>query len=368
MKICFLVPTMSSGGAERTVSYLADYGVKNGYEVDIVTLKDDKFYDISNGVNYFTVDVGKQKSNIFSRFNQFLKRIKKYKAYLKENKPDLVFSILCTAVLYPKICNKKIPVVTSERVNPIIGRSKGKRIYRNFMFKLADGMIFQTKAVQDFYKSKKITGVVIPNAVGNPIAYEFDSPAKERDKVITAVGRLSDQKDYHTMINAFEIVYEKYPEYSLNIYGKGPDEEILKSFVSTKKCKEAVHFCGVDKNAIRCVQKSKCYVMTSLFEGMPNALMEAMAVGTPCVSTNCDYGPAELIEDNVNGQLVDVGDVDAVANAILNYIENEGFSNLVAQNAMKIKETNSIDKISKRFFDYFEEVYKRKGKKNKEIK
>lgn len=367
MKICFLVPTLSSGGAERTVSYLAEYGVKNGYEVDIVTLKDEKFYDILDSIKYYTIDDRKKNRNIFGRFNSFLKRIKNFKAYLKESKPDLIFSILCTAVLYPKICNKKLPVVTSERVNPVIGRSKGKRIYRNYWFKHADGMIFQTKSVEEYYKKKKIKGVVIPNAVGNPIAYEYDTPATERENVITAVGRLTDQKDYKTMINAFDVVYEKYPEYQLHIYGKGNDLSKLQDFANTKHCKEAIKFCGIDKEALRHVHKSKCYVMTSLFEGMPNALMEAMAVGTPCVSTNCDYGPADLIQNNINGQLVPVGDILSVANAIIKYIEDKEFSDKVSLEAMKLKETNSIETISKKFFEYFEEVYNRKCKtKNKE--
>lgn len=363
MRICMLVPSLGSGGAERTVSYLCDYAVRQGHTVDVVSLTDIKFYDLPENVPFIPLSNEKIEKNLIKRIIRAIDRCKKFKKYVKENKPDVIFGVLYVALYCAIIGAKNIPLIGSERAAPEMITEKLKIKIRDYSFKRCNGMIFQTQAVKNYYKQhSKLDGVVIPNAVGNKIAYEYEEPCKEREKEIVAVGRLVPQKDYKTLLSAFEKVFRKHKDFNLIIFGEGEQKQELLQFLNNLTCKDNVVFMGAQKDALRRVYTSTCYVMTSKNEGMPNALMEAMAVGTPVVSTDCNYGPDELIINNENGQLVPVGDVDAVANAILKYIEDNDFAQKCAKNAMKLKETNSIDNISKRYLDYFEYVVKQKNK------
>lgn len=363
MKICMLVPSLGSGGAERTVSYLCDYAVRNGHQVDVVSLTDIKFYDLPENVPFIPLSNAKIEKNFLKRIIRASDRCKKFKKYVKENKPDVIFGVLYVALYCAIISAKNVPLIGSERAAPEMITSKVKIKIRDYFFKHCDGMIFQTQAVKDYYKKhNKLDGIVIPNAVGNKIAYEYTEPCQQREKEIVAVGRLEPQKDYKTMLDAFEKVYLKHNDFKLIIFGEGKQKQELIQYANSLSCKDNVFFMGAQKDALRRVYSATCYVMTSQNEGMPNALMEAMAVGTPVVSTDCNYGPSELIENNENGQLVPVGDVDAVADAILKYIENSEYSQMCATNAMKLKETNSIDEISRRYLEYFESVKNNQNK------
>ena len=115
----------------------------------------------------------------------------------------------------------------------------------------------------------------------------------ERRKAITAMGRLTYQKDYPTLIKAFGNFYNRHPDYKLEIYGFGDEKKSLCCLTHDMGLDDCVKFEGAVKDAILKVASSSCYVMSSIYEGMPNALMEALAVGTPCVSTDCLFGPAE---------------------------------------------------------------------------
>ena len=114
---------------------------------------------------------------------------------------------------------------------------------------------------------------------------------------------------------------------------------------------------GSHKDAIVKASDSTCYVMSSKFEGMPNALLEAMAVGLPCISTDCPNGPAELITPNKNGVLVSVGDEKALTDAILNFIENPDFANMCGRNAKEILETHNINIKAREYMDYIIKIF-----------
>jgi glycosyltransferase involved in cell wall biosynthesis len=179
------------------------------------------------------------------------------------------------------------------------------------------------------------------------------------------MGRITPEKDYPTLLKAFSIVTKKCPHFILEIYGAGSPEKLLE-LSQELEIKEKVFFKGAYPDALLKIADSKCYVLSSISEGMPNALMEAMAIGLPCVSTDCPNGPAELIENEVNGLLVPMQDEKALAEAILRMIEDEEFANKCGENAKKIKETNSVEKNAKIYLDYF--VKLNNHKKNRRIK
>lgn len=352
IKVCFLINSLLTGGAERTVCYLANEYVRQGIPVDIVIYGDRGIYPLDDRVNLFVL-AKKKKNNIFSKVNTLVKRIKDFKKYEKENAPDVIFCMLYPALIYTLFSKK--PIILSERSNPNNFSFRKRCIIKSF-FKKADGLVFQTRRAQSCY-SKKLTNksVVIPNAVGNPDAYNIKYDGIRR-KAIVAIGSLKKEKDYNTLIDAFNIVHNKHSEYCLEIYGKGALKDELEQKVSSLNLKEVVIFKGVKNDVLNHVKDASCYVLSSISEGMPNSLMEAMAIGLPCVSTDCTYGPAELINNNENGILVPIKNPNLMADAICKMIEDNDFSVKCSTNAKKILETNSVENISKAYYSYIKEV------------
>lgn len=356
MKICFLIGSLATGGAERTVAYLSSYASNHGYDVDIVHYGTRGFYKIDEKVNIIRIGKEQIKFDLFSRAYNILLRIKDFRRYVKNNKPDVFFCMLFPAIPYTFFVNRKIKKITSERSNPGDMTNKSKIFVRKIFLKYADGIVFQTQRAKDFYKDMiQDKGTVIPNAVGNNYVYQVPEVTTRQNKIV-AMGSLKKVKDYPTLLKALKIVLEKHPEYVLEIFGQGRLHDQLAEMAKELHINEKVFFMGAHCDAIIKIADAKIYVMSSISEGMPNALMEAMAIGLACVSTDCDNGPAELIQDGENGLLVPVKDHIALANAINRFIEDEALAIRCGENAKKIKETNSIELICERYLNYINEI------------
>ncbi len=351
MKIVFLVPHLLGGGAERTVAYLANYISRNQEdEITVLSLSDDVFYKLDEKVNFISLGIPHNNKNIFERLYKILLRLVKVRRVLKDIKPDVVFCMLATTAKYlPK--KRSYKLICSERSNPLIVKDKKQIKLRDKILLNCDGIVFQTKRAKEcFLKEIQDKGVVIPNAVGNPYVLKAE-PVDYPNKTITAMGRFNKAKGYPTLIKAFKIISGKHPEFILEIFGGGNKEDI-EQLVSDLNLSDKVKFMGAREDAVLEVSKSTCYVLSSIYEGMPNALMEAMAVGTACVSTDCPFGPSELIVDGVNGLLVPVGDENALASAVIKVIENDDLRLKLSQNAKKILETNSVEIIAEKYYQF----------------
>ena len=220
-------------------------------------------------------------------------------------------------------------------------------------FKESDGVIFQTEVAQNFYSSDVIKkSVVIHNAVGNPYVYKIGQ-ADRKVKKFVAIGRLENrQKDYVTMIDAFEQFLTFYPDFYLEIFGEGSDEAFLTGYIRGKNLTNKVILMGTRVDAIMEANSATAYLISSRYEGMPNALMEAMAIGLPCISTDCHTGPRELIDDGVNGLLVPVGDAEAMCDAMLRIVREPLLAKKLGGAARKILEGHSIDEIAQKYLDF----------------
>jgi glycosyltransferase involved in cell wall biosynthesis len=358
MKIVFLVSHLKGGGAERTVTYLSSYLAKNDFDVTILSLSEEIFYHIDTNVNLVTLNIDSKVKNLLERVLKIIRRKISVSRFIIKQRPDVVFCMLPEMAKY--ILNLKFKLsfklITSERNNPEVISSKIQFQIKKIVFKYSDGIIFQTGRAMDFYPNTiKVKSVVIYNAVGNDQVYRIDENVNRTAK-ISAIGRLVEQKDYPTMLKACMKVFEKHPEYTLEIFGEGPDKNKLKILAEKLNISRGVSFMGLSEDVILQVSNSSCYVLSSIYEGMPNSLLEAMAAGLPCVSTNCPNGPAELITNEVNGLLVPVGDADALADAILRMIENVEFAEKCGKNAKRILDTNNTDVIAKKYKDFILKV------------
>ena len=361
MRVCFFNQWLGAGGAERTIMTLSKEFLKRGYEVDIVLLGNKIEYDIDERVNLYIIDDFSGHESFKTIFKKRKKRSQALKKIIETNKDDVLICLLAPTLFYTK--GLKIPVISSERSNPLKERTYLKRILTNQLFKKTDGVIFQTEGVTKvFPKSIRKKGVVIGNPIGNYYKGE-EILYKDRVNHIATVGRLFDLKDYPTLLRAFQIVLKTHGDYILDIYGDGPDKEQYVSLAKELGISDNVIFHGVRKDVVNLIANARCFAFSSKCEGMPNGLLEAFASGVPCVSTNCDFGPSEIIHDGQDGLLVKVGDYEGLAKAINRLIEDEEFSNQCTKESKKIFGKYSLENITNQYIDFINEVIDKKEKK-----
>jgi glycosyltransferase involved in cell wall biosynthesis len=196
----------------------------------------------------------------------------------------------------------------------------------------------------------------------NPIGKSFAAQGQisERRKAVVAVGRHNYAKDYMTLAKAFELVLKDYPDYVLEIYGHDSGDNSLlqlKEWIKSHKLEAKILIMGDTDKVAECIKDAACYVLSSSFEGMPNALMEAMALGLPVLATDCPAGgPAALIEDGMNGLLCEVGNHREMAAGIVKYLEYPDKANELGLAAAEIREKAGIKKITDEWLKYAESV------------
>ena len=196
-------------------------------------------------------------------------------------------------------------------------------------------------------KSIQKKGVVIPNPINDQIPY-FD--VKEREKVIMSAGRLKPQKNYPLLIRAFAKFSASFPDYYLDIYGEGYLLEELVALADELGVKEKVRFKGFCSDIFPIMAKVGMFVMSSDYEGISNSMLEAIAIGTPTICTDCPVGGArQMIEDQVNGMLVPLGDVDALAAAMCKVAGDKEFAEMLGNNGKKIREKYPIEVIAEKW-------------------
>lgn len=314
-KICIVTRAMINGGAERVIAQLANYFVKREIACSIITIDEAPIvYELDASIS---VDaIGKKSDNKvkdrFFRYAELRKRI-------FQIKPDVVLSMPEDVGIYVilALIGLKIPVYVSERNNPwVMPDVKITRLLRSIAYPFAKGIIFQTDMARSFFpRHIQQKGIVLQNPVD--IARIPEPYVGERKKVFVAVGRLEKQKNFPMLIRAFSKFYEKEKNYKLEIYGEGRERSNLENLIKQLDLGEVVSLPGRNKDVLNAINDASAFILSSDYEGMPNALIEAMCMGMPVVSTDCPSGgPRELIENQKNGILIPVGDVDALAGAL----------------------------------------------------
>ena len=158
------------------------------------------------------------------------------------------------------------------------------------------------------------------------------------------------------LIDAFAKIADQIPGYMLFIFGEGEEKNDLENQIEYLGLKDRIILAGTDPQAVKFVNYASVFVLSSDFEGMPNALLEALAMGVPCVSTRCEMGPDELIEDRVSGILTDVGSSEQLSEAMLEIIQNPDFAKKLSENGRKLLKTHSIESISRQWLDYLNRI------------
>lgn len=354
-RIALFISSLQKGGSERVMVNLAEDFYKNNFEVILVTqYKREVEYDINPKIRRVYSEPDESLLSD-SRLHNFRVRYKTLRDIWKTYNPDIILSFLGKNNLMAIATSAFLPSksVVSVRGEPTMEYDGiVMRFLAKFMFRFADGVILQTKQSMKFFpKSVRKKSVIMQN----PLNPEFLNKRYigQRKDVIVTVGRLDDNKNQAMLIHAFSRIAAEYPKISLEIYGDGENREKLEELVKSKELTDRITLKGSITDVPEHIKDARIFALTSNTEGMPNTIIEAMALGIPVVSTDCPCGgPAELIENEVNGILVPVGDAYALADAFRKILEDKELEEKLQDNAAKITQKLAPDKVCKQWRDY----------------
>lgn len=322
-KVTIAIPQLSDGGAERVVSIWANRLYNLSYDVSLLL-----FYRTSNEYNLnpnipcvsITKDI-----NEYDKISP-ISRIKKIRTQLKELSPDYVISFLPAMQVYIMIASLglKMKRIDTLRVNPWKIEMRNPLYLKlwKLSYYTCDKIIVQARDQIPWFNKKLINKIdLVPNPLSSMYSKELRMEARPIVNFI-AVGRLAPQKNYLMMIDGFSDAVKSHGNISLKIFGQGSDEYVkfLQSYIREKGMENHIYLMGRTENIEAEYQKSDCFLMTSDYEGLPNALIEAMASQLVCISTDCQTGPRDLIDHGRNGFLVPVGGTSQLSSAICSVV------------------------------------------------
>lgn len=354
MKAVFLKKNLEYGGSSKMMAFVANTMAQEGHDVTMV------LYDGAKVLQPLHESIKVWTKNIeCTGATKHFKMISRLKKVIAEIKPDVIVSFLCFPNLYATIIGRMlgIPVIISERGNPYALKGvKNSIIYS--LFNLANGAVFQTNGARDFFsKGLQKRATVIANPVVKREGLTMYDP-KTDNHVISHIARFENtQKRQDLMIKAMHGVLKAYPDAVLKLYGVGENFEMLQNIVKGEKLTENVLFMGHTNKPEQAMIDSEVFALTSDYEGIPNTVIEAMSVGMPVVSTDCDPGGARLlIESGVNGFIVPKNNPEAIAEKIIEIFSSQELREKFSKEAAKITERFTEENIAKQWLDYIHKV------------
>lgn len=346
----FFIGTLKNGGAERVVSILASCMAERGENVEILTYYDRPVaYEMHPNVSIKIVE--KMNCNTSK-----LKNLLWIRKYFKQN-AKIVISFLAPFNILALTANlgTGVPIIVADRNDPTkVPANIVVRKVRDFLYRFADGVVVQTEKNKEYF-CKQIQNKC--KVIYNPVdlkEYAGIALKTPKEKKIVTAGRLMPQKNQKMMIRAFANVLKIHPEYKLVIYGDGPSRNELENLVGELNIKGSVRFPGNVSDLHERMKDAEFFVLSSYYEGMPNALIEAMCMGLPSISTKVS-GATDLIEDHTNGLLVENNQQEELEKAMFEMIENKELVSKIGENSVKLNEKLKLSKIIEMWMMLFEE-------------
>jgi GalNAc-alpha-(1->4)-GalNAc-alpha-(1->3)-diNAcBac-PP-undecaprenol alpha-1,4-N-acetyl-D-galactosaminyltransferase len=319
MKITLVIYAMGLGGAQRVMSILANYWATHGWEVTLITLSGRErpsFYHLESPVKLIQLGIIGDSPSLFTLLSTGWQRIRILREAIIISKPDIIVSFLNTVNVLTLLStwSLNIPVIVSEHIYPgFTDVNQVWQILMNLTYRYADLVTLLTESALAFYPAAEgYQSIVMPNPVVTPDP-AIGTERSSASLMSIAVGRLQPQKGFDLLIKAFSQLHHKYPDWQLTILGEGPMRGELEELRSELQLTDRVHLPGQVQNVNAYLRQADIFVLSSRFEGFPMSLCEAMACGLPVLATDCLSGPREIITDGVDGMLVAVEDVDALA-------------------------------------------------------
>ena len=352
MKIGFSISKSSHGGGERMQQMLLREFKNKGYEVIIFTWEDSSLNEFNNS---FRKIILKRKNG---KIQQFIYEVFQINKEIRSLNLDclLFFGANESFMLSSFLSGTKS--ISSLRVDPKFPKNNFLTKFRRMLsFSLSDGIIFQTETVQYFFLKNIIAkSIVIPNPI---IDDHLPNEQKNRKNKIVSVGRLASEKNFALLINAFSNI--RPDNYTLHIYGDGPLKSYLQELIAKLRMEGIVFLEGQVNRVVDEIADAEIFVLCSDSEGMPNALIEAMAMGLACISTNFPSGAAEyLINDKINGLLVPVGGQKELEESLELLIKDKVLRNNMGENAIKVRDLLKKEVIIDEWLSFIQKTVNQK--------
>jgi glycosyltransferase involved in cell wall biosynthesis len=346
--VAILLPGLGAGGSEHVVNLVANHWAHLGFEVTIVTLEtpDTKpYYDFAPGISILRVGVPPKRASRLTAAWLVFQRIRRIRRTIRLIKPDFVLSFLTrtNVVALISTLGTGIPVIVSERNNPEAQPfGIGWKWLQTMLYPRAFGLVAMTAgAMAHFPEKMRRRSWIIPNAVDLPA----DWACKRGEGIVTAVGRLTHQKGFDILLDAFAKIEGAFPGWRLVIWGEGEDREKLEKQRRMLGLEDRVEMPGVTAKPGQWIETADVFVLSSRYEGWGIVLLEAMAAGLPVVSFNCKWGPSAMITDGEDGLLVAPEDAEALAASLARILADVGLRTQLSSRAAETAKRYARDRI-----------------------
>ena len=352
-KICCVASSLAAGGAERVQSLLANQWVRECHEVTFVTLAGTvaDAYQLDPRVNRIALDCETESRSVAQAVLHNLKKIRGLRRAIASCAPDVVISFVDKVNVLALISCMGIgvPVIISERTHPLhfdIGRIWS--LLRRLTYPRTDALVIQSEATRDWAEVvvPKARIRIIPNPVGRQFSTNAGNAFPPRRSLVLGVGRLSQEKGFDVLIQAFSSVAERHPDWSLTIIGEGARDAEWKALARELLPPQAIHFAGTVKDPERYYRVAGLFVLPSRFEGFPNALLEAMACGCAVIATDSPGGTSVIVRNGVDGVLIPPGDVEALAREMDRLMADGVERTRLGERAVEVSSRFGIDAIA----------------------
>ena len=353
-KICLVISSLRYGGSERVMSELANsWCKKETIEVFLILLTNQKrFYEIDSRVKVITPSKN-YKKNILSKTHYKIWTLYFIRTSCKNINPNVVLSFneRYNNIVLLSLLGTKLKTFVSDRNNPYMNIGKLHHFLRNRLYRKCSGVIAQTetakKVLSSNTKNKNIR--VIPNPLHEITTGNNGSSAKKK-KIILNVGRNVSQKNQLELVEIFS--HCNYKDWELKILGNGPLNQELIEKTKELNLQQHVQILDFSKEIDTFYSEATIFAFTSLYEGFPNALVEAMAYGLPCVSYDCPTGPADIIKDGVNGFLVGLNDKKQFQEKLNNLIDSKALRESISIESIKVNQKYALKKITDNYLNF----------------
>lgn len=369
MKIAFFIGQLGHGGAENVVATLTSQLALRGHNILLVSHLKNQFYKVAEEVNLIDVRTWQydtyEGSLVVRLYKKAANRIRDFiniQRIIKQEKPDIVISFL-QGWLWQLIiiCTGRVPLICAER-NAMIRPVHKNFLIKQVFYRMAYGVQVMSRHDKAWLRNRYKRIYPMPNPLRfDPLDKDYYDSLFENRKNILACGRVHPQKGFEKLITAFSKIATSYPEWSIDICGymeEGEYSKKLQELIRQLGLQERIHFLGVRKDVDKVMQEHSVFCLSSQNEGFPNVLSEAMANGMACVSFDIVTGPSEIINDGLDGVIVEDQNIDALAEGLSMVLGDKNLRYSLGSHAIENIKRFSRDKIVNKWEAFFSKIEK----------
>ena len=375
MKIFFFIPSIEKGGIERSLSRISRKLIELGWDVTLLTnelsIEGKSYFEDSIKIIKVETPFENKKSLLFQLLNNFLLFIK-FRKIINNHKPKFVLAAknFPLAIMLKKFSKNKFKLILREAVDPYVAANTQRNFIleriilflKKKLYPKSDRIIAISQGVKDSLVNKLSIDAKMINVVYNPAAdekiidlsLEITDDYSFKNYTIVNIGRLTRQKDHLTLLKAFKLVIKE-TKCNLLIIGEGSERQNIENYIRNNDLENYVKLLGYKSNPWKYLSRSNLFVLSSIWEGFGNVIVESMLLGIPVISSRCKSGPAEILDNGKYGNLYDIYDHNKLSELILHEISSKELENS-SNIAKKRSKDFSIDKITESYIKSFEEL------------